>query len=83
MGSMHRYHPDDNRGDPVDAVLYDGCDRCHEHAATLYDLSAHNLLRIRVEQPLTAVQAMARENLGLYRRILERSGMVVRDAVTT
>lgn len=28
--SIHRQHP--NSGDPVDAVLYDDCPRCAEHA---------------------------------------------------
>jgi hypothetical protein len=29
---MHRYHPDPARDDPQDAILYDNCDRCTEHA---------------------------------------------------
>ena len=33
MGAVHRYHPDPEKGDPPDAFLYDGCERCDEHAA--------------------------------------------------
>ncbi len=31
--ATHRYHPDIMSGDPEDAVLYDDCERCDEHAA--------------------------------------------------
>ena len=55
MGALHRYHPDPERGDPVQAVLYDGCERCAEHAERPFvDLDDRNLkllwdLMLRVE----------------------------------
>ena len=30
--TAHRYHPDPDRNDPDDAILFDGCPRCTEHA---------------------------------------------------
>ncbi len=40
----HRYHPDTMSGDPEDAVLYDDCERCDQHAAHPGDgLDAGNL----------------------------------------
>jgi hypothetical protein len=32
MSATHRYHPNPDRGDPEDAVLWDDCERCDEHA---------------------------------------------------
>ena len=32
MSAVHRYHPDEDRGDPPDAVLWDDCERCDQHA---------------------------------------------------
>jgi hypothetical protein len=29
---MHRYHPDIERGDPVDAIYFDDCQDCEHHA---------------------------------------------------
>ena len=44
MSTVHRYHPDEEMADPEDAVLYDNCDRCAEHAASPGDgLDAGNL----------------------------------------
>ena len=39
----HRYHPDEAMGDPEDAILYDNCERCDEHAEQLYGLDQGNL----------------------------------------
>ncbi len=45
MGTVHRFHPDEN--DPTGAVLYDGCERCDEHAKhPLMGLDAANLTRL-------------------------------------
>ena len=42
-GMSHRYHPDPERGDPPEAVLYDDCERCAEHAENPVSLDARNL----------------------------------------
>lgn len=44
FSKTHRYHPDEDAGDPPDAILYDGCPRCTEHAAhPAYSLDRDNL----------------------------------------
>jgi hypothetical protein len=44
MSATHRYHPDPAYQDPEDAVLYDNCERCDEHAkAPNAGLDAGNL----------------------------------------
>lgn len=43
----HRYHPDPDRGDPPEAILWDDCEDCHHHAMelTLDGPSLHRLLK--------------------------------------
>lgn len=41
--AMHRYHPDPGRDDDPDAILYDDCERCAQHAHNLVSLDAHNI----------------------------------------
>ena len=43
---MHRYHPDPARGDPENAILYDDCPRCDEHAKDPRGLDREHLLAI-------------------------------------
>lgn len=39
--TTHRYHPDEN--DPKDAVLFDNCARCVEHALNITSLDYGNI----------------------------------------
>lgn len=32
---MHRYHPDVEKGDPIDAIYFDDCEDCDHHAKEL------------------------------------------------
>lgn len=62
----HRPHPIDD--DPVDAVLYDRCERCNQHADMLTSLDDRNLTRLygmvgSDTQPQTAAEAKAMRNL--------------------
>ena len=41
--TVHRYHPDTSRDDPVDAKLFDDCERCAEQADTLLGLDSRKL----------------------------------------
>lgn len=41
--SIHRYHPDPDRHDPPDALLFDDCERCTEHAYQLFSLDTAHL----------------------------------------
>ena len=45
--ATHRYHPDTMSGDPEDAVLWDDCERCDEHAKDLRGLDNDHIRRIR------------------------------------
>jgi len=42
----HRFHPDPARGDPPNAILYDDCPRCAEHAEDPRGLDADRLAAI-------------------------------------
>ena len=44
--TVHRYHPDPARGDPPNAILYDECPRCSEHAKDPRGLDQDHLLAI-------------------------------------
>ena len=47
MSATHRAHPDPAYEDPAEAILYDGCERCDEHAARPGDgLDAGNLVAL-------------------------------------
>jgi len=39
----HRYHPDPATDDPQDAILWDDCDRCEQHATHPQALDSRNL----------------------------------------
>lgn len=42
----HRFHPDPDRPDPDDAILYDDCERCAEQADSLgLELDARKFAR--------------------------------------
>lgn len=43
---MHRYHNGAATGDPVDALLYDNCERCEEHAENLFDLDRDHICKL-------------------------------------
>ena len=45
MSATHRPHPLES--DPEDAVLYDNCERCDQHAEDLSGIDNDNLQRIR------------------------------------
>lgn len=46
--SPHRYHPDPEREDDPEAILFDDCDGCRENAeAPLEHLDAQNLRRVQ------------------------------------
>jgi len=44
--TTHRFHPDPNLGDPPNAILYDDCERCAEHAKDPRGLDREHLLAI-------------------------------------
>lgn len=45
--ATHRYHPDPDTNDPADAVLWDDCERCEEHAQHPHlTLDNENLVRL-------------------------------------
>ena len=44
--SSHRFHPDSARGDPPEAILFDDCPRCAEHAKDPRGLDNAHLTRI-------------------------------------
>jgi hypothetical protein len=41
--TIHRYHPDPDRHDPPDALLFDDCERCTEHAEQIVSLDTFHL----------------------------------------
>ena len=41
----HRYHPDPEKRDPQDAILYDDCKRCEHQATHPWALDPHKLRR--------------------------------------
>jgi hypothetical protein len=44
--STHRYHPNPDRGDPPNAILFDDCPRCAEHAKHPGGLDQEDLFAI-------------------------------------
>ena len=44
--TVHRFHPDPARGDPPNAILYDECECCAEHAKDPRGLDREHLLAI-------------------------------------
>ena len=44
--TVHRFHPNPDRGDPPNAILFDQCERCSEHAEDPRGLDRENLLAI-------------------------------------
>lgn len=77
----HRYHPD--LEDPEDAILYDNCERCAEHARNLVSLDAQNLRllfrRMREveygkgdEHYRTGNESLACYNISVAQRVMEK-----------
>jgi hypothetical protein len=44
--TTHRFHPDPARGDPPEAILWDDCPRCAQHAKDPRGLDREHLLAI-------------------------------------
>lgn len=67
--SLHRFHPNPDIGDPVDAIVWDNCPGCHENALDPFaHLDSTNLARIQArlvgvvnseEEFLTACEVLA------------------------
>ncbi len=77
MSTTHRYHPDQQMGDPEDAILYDNCDRCAEHAkAPEHGLDAGHLAALYIlARPRTENDRVASQKIGLavrMTRIIDR-----------
>ncbi len=79
MSTTHRPHPDPDApmGDPDEAILYDDCERCDEHAARPGDgLDAGNLVALyTLARPRTANERKASLKIGLavrMTRIIDR-----------
>jgi len=78
--TLHRYHPDPGRYDPPDALLFDDCERCAEHADGLVSLDMTHLralLAVHVrgdwgERVPTVTEAQASANLWRVLLIMER-----------
>lgn len=82
--TVHRYHPDPDRGDPPDAQLYDDCERCAEQADTLWGLdetklawfwsAMHHLERLDdpPTRPLTSTERKAFRRLYQAAIVFER-----------
>ncbi len=84
--ATHRYHPDTMSGDPEDAVLYDDCERCDEHAKDLRELDTDQLKRIRYRhrtgiQTITANERRARNLIDDAYQIVLRVGPPSANAV--
>lgn len=61
MSTLHRFHPDPKMGDPEDALLFDGCARCAEHAQTwTTSLDGQTLGFILARPPVTEVERQIR-----------------------
>lgn len=86
--TMHRYHPDPERGDPEDAILWDDCERCTQHARgpfiSLDDDNVRALYArgIAVEEGdeyyRTRTEGRAAQDVYLTARRLEQTGLLVR-----
>ena len=77
MSATHRPHPDHALGDPPHAVLYDGCERCDEHAERPGDgLDAGNLAALyTLRTARTRNERVAMTTIGLavrMTRIIDR-----------
>lgn len=45
--AAHRYHPNERLNDPQDAILWDDCERCRQHADHPFDsLDSNNVERL-------------------------------------
>ena|SRR3990172_2494010 len=42
----HRYHPNPEAGDPPEAILWDDCERCAEHARRLWSLDRRRAIAL-------------------------------------
>lgn len=64
--TIHRYHPNLAEGDPEDAILFDHCERCAEHAAHPFaSLDTNN--QARLIQRAKEVNSWSNENPQQYR----------------
>lgn len=77
--SIHREHP--IQGDPADAILYDNCDRCTEHAKQLTSLDTRNAERLvdrvmEVERFDGRYRSLAEAEAG--RRVLHAADLIAR-----
>lgn len=77
MSATHRPHPDPERDDPEDAVLWDDCERCDEHAKNPGDgLDAAHLADLyTLAQSRTYNEQKASHRIGLavrMTRIIDR-----------
>lgn len=77
MSVTHRPHPDPEREDPENAVLYDDCERCEQHAKDPgVGLDAANLVALyTLTQPRTGNERVASRKIGLavrMTRIIDR-----------
>lgn len=82
--SVHRYHPDPEREDPEDAVLYDDCERCAEHAEALFTLDRDNiqlLWKRMLEHELGDAGGYRTRNEAIACERLFLSGLVVSRAL--
>ncbi len=75
--ATHRYHPNPEKADPEDAVLWDNCERCDEHAKSPNDgLDAGNLVALyTLARPRTDNERKASLKIGLavrMTRIIDR-----------
>lgn len=49
--TVHRYHPDEDREDNPNSVLWDDCDRCHEHTRDpINSLDGNHLVRLMLQE---------------------------------
>lgn len=79
---IHRHHPDPDRDDPADAILYDDCERCAGKADTLTGLDSGNaaeavrrarlLDRVGLDFRISSNEAL------LLRRLIAAEQMLVR-----
>jgi hypothetical protein len=81
---MHRMHPDPAHLDDPDAILFDDCDRCDEHAELLTSLDDDNLRTLHYLalqwhltgklRPRTLNERLACQKLWRFAIVLERLG---------
>ena len=74
----HRYHPDPETNDPVDAILYDDCQRCEQQANDPRHLdqnklrAAWDLSMVNDWSEMTANQCELLDHLYEVRVLIER-----------